>query len=125
MRGYIAITTTIILSLLMLVLAVTLGRITLSTRFDTVDFTNKRSSYFVARSCLEYARYKLSLDSGYLGNETQEISSYQCSVLDVEVSGQNQIIKSSATVDNSTTNLRLTILASDLSTVTLEEIVKF
>ena len=124
-RGYIAITTTIILALVMLVLAITLGVTNLTTRLGEVDFMNKRLSYFTAQACLEDARLKLAIDSNYAGNEVVNVGSYQCSILDVETSGSNRILKARAQIQGPTTNLRLTVDSSTLETVTLEELSKF
>ena len=124
-RGYIAITTTIILSILMLILATTIGSINLLARFGVVDFYNKRTSFYVARSCLEYGRLKLSLDTAYAGSESRLIGGYSCSLQAVETFGQNKIIKARAQINGSTTNLKLTVDTNTLSTVSLEEAVSF
>lgn len=124
-NGYIAITVTIILSLLMLILASTLGMSALLTRFETVDFSNKKSSYFMAKSCLDYALLKLAGNGNYAGNESLNINSYQCSILPVETSGSDKIIKVRSKIMGATTNLKLTVNSSSLATITLEEAVKF
>lgn len=125
MKGYIAITTTIILSLIMLALAVAIGNTTLLTRTGMDIFVDKQTSYFVARSCLEYARFQLANNPGYAGNETRIIETYDCSLLAIEDVGENKIIKATSTVNNANTNLRLTINELDLSTVSLEELPEF
>ena len=124
-QGYIAITTAIILSIVIMVVAISLGSSSLFTRFAFVDFNNKQASYFVARSCLDYALLQLSQNSAYVGNETVNIGSYQCSIQAVETSGSNKIIKARSQISGATTNLKLTVVASTLSTVSLEELVKF
>ena len=124
-RGYIAITTSIILSILILAVAVSLGSSNLFIRFDTLDFYNKQSSFSAARSCLDYGLLKLADNPSYLGNETISISSYQCSILTVETSGPNKILKARSQISGATTNLKLTVNAQNLSTVALEEVVSF
>lgn len=125
MKGYIAITTSIILAILILVVAVSLGSSSLFTRFNAVDFNNKQISYFTARSCLSYALLKLTENSNYSGNESINVSEYQCGILPLETSGPNKIIKARSQIDGATTNLKLTVTANTLSTVSLEEVVKF
>lgn len=125
LSGYIAITTTIILSLVMLVLAITFGSGILLTRSGTLTFSNKKTSHFLAISCLEHARLKLAQNSNYSGNETLTIGSNQCSILVIETSESNKIIKSRAQIMGITTNLKLTVNALTLSTASLEEVVKF
>jgi hypothetical protein len=74
---------------------------------------------------LDHALLKLSGNSGYAGNEAVSISSYQCTISSVEISGENKIIKVRSQIGGSATNLKLTVKSSDLSTVSLEELVKF
>ena len=95
-NGYIAIMTTLILSLVMLVIALITGSNALLSRFDSSDSVNKKSSHFAAYSCLEYARLRLAENSSYGGNATTTIGSYQCYLLPIETSGSNKIIKSRA-----------------------------
>ena len=123
--GYIAITTAIVLSLLVVALAIALGSSSLIYRFTIVDFVNKQTSLFTANSCLDYARLKLSMDPAYAGNETVNIGSYQCTLQPIAISGSNKVIKAHAAVNGATTNLQLTVVSSTLSTVSLEEVVKF
>lgn len=126
MKGYVAITTAIILSLLVLVVALTLANSTFIARYNNVDFNSKKTSYFLARTCLNKALLKLSQNPNYSGNETVIIGGgYQCSIVSVETSGSNKIIKSRAQLGNAATNLRLTVNGSTLSTVSLEEVVTF
>ena len=124
-KGYIAITTSIVLSLVILAVAVTFGSAGFFTRFDTVDFNDKRESYFLARSCMNYARYRLGLSSSYSGNQSVTISYRTCNVGSVTTSGSNKIIQAWSVVSGATTNLRLTVKRVDLSTVSLEELASF
>ncbi len=124
-NGYIAITTSIILSLMVMVVAIALGSANLFTRLDVVDFYNKQTSYGVARSCLNDALLKLAGNPGYAGNETVNISYWQCTIQAITAVGANKVIKAHAAVNGATTNLQLTVVAATLSTVSLEEVVKF
>lgn len=125
MKGYIAITTSIILAFLILAVAISLGSSSLFTRFNAVDFNNKQISYFTARSCASYALLKLTENANYGGNESLYVSEYQCSILPLETSGLNKVIKARSQVNGAVTNLKLTVAADTLSTVSLEEITKF
>ncbi len=124
-QGYIAITTSIILAILIMIVAISFGSSSIFTRFNVLDLNNKQASYFIARSCLNRALLSLADNGNYAGNETINISSYQCIILAVETSGQNTIIKSRSQISGATTNLKLTVNAATLSTVSLEELVKF
>lgn len=125
MKGYIAITTSIILALLIMIIAGMLGSAHIMTRFNTSDFADKQASLVLARSCLNYALLKLSENSSYTGNETISISSNQCTIRTIETAGSNKIIKARGQINGATTNLKLTVVTSALSTISLEEVVSF
>lgn len=124
-KGYIAITTSIILSIVILAVAISLGSSNLLIRFDILDFYNKQSSFAIARSCLNYGLLKLADNPAYSGNETIGISSFKCSILTLETSGSNKILKTRSQIEGATTNLKLTVNASTLETISMEEAVKF
>lgn len=121
-NGFIALITSIILSLVVMLVAVSLGSANLFNRFAVVDFGNKQSSLSAARSCLYYALFKLAESSHYSGNETLTVSGYTCAISAITTSGANKIIPAKSQVSGATTNLRLTVNSSSLSTVSLEEL---
>ena len=121
-KGYIAITTSIVLSLMLMLVAISLGSSSLFTRLNVVDFSNKQLSYFIARSCLNEALFKLADSSAYTGNETLTISSRTCALYPITTSAPNKIIQAKAIINGATTNLKLTVNSSSLSTVSLEEL---
>ena len=124
-QGYLAITAALILSFLILAIVSASGSAALFSRDNNLDFELKKSSYFLARACLEYALIKLADSPSYAGNETRDIDSDQCEVVSVETSGSNKIIKARSQVSGATTNLRLTVVTQNLSTVSLEEVIAF
>ena len=125
MKGFIAITTSIILSFLVLTVAAALGFSAFFSRANNSGFYYKKTSQFISRSCLDYALLKLAENGNYAGNETRTIDSYQCSLQPMETSGSNKIIKAHSQVNGATTNLKLTVNGATLSTVSLEELVSF
>ena len=125
MKGYIAISTSVILSILIMVVAAALGAYSFTSRFGYVDFDNKHGSYSLARSCLDHALLRFAENPLYAGNETVDVSSYQCLIATFEVSGPNTIIKARAQISGATTNLRLTVNTANLSTISLEELTSF
>ena len=124
-KGYIAITTTIIVSLVVLLLSSAVGSSSLFSRLNELDSMYKRSSYFLTRSCLDHAMYKLAQSTSYGGSETVVIGSDTCTLLPVETNGGNKIIKAWSQTNSTRTNLKLTIVTLDLSTVSLEEVQSF
>ncbi len=123
--GYVAITSAIVLSLVIFIVGSVLGSYSFLTRFNVVDFDNKQGSLSLARSCLDIALLKLANDSTYAGSETFSVDQYQCAVRPIQTSGGNKIIESRAQLNGATTNLKLTVDAFTLSTASLEELVKF
>lgn len=124
-KGYIAIVTAILISFLMLLLAVTFGASSLLGRFEAVDYSSKRTSYFVARSCLDHARLELALDSSYAGDENVAVDTHQCTVRPLTTQGSNTIIEATAIINGQTTNLSLTVLTAELTTVSFAEVADF
>ena len=125
-KGYIAITAAIFLSLIILLVAVSIGSRSLFSRSINLQFYFKKISFFTARTCLEVARFKLASDSNYAGNETITIDEggNQCTIGAITSSPPNKIIKSRSQVSGATTNLKLTVNSSTLATVFLEETVQ-
>ena len=123
--GYIAITTAIVLSVVVLAVALSLGSSAIFTRAQILDAELKKLSYSVARSCLDASRLQLALDPNYSGNATTTVSNYQCHIEPIETSGSNKIIKAKAQIGAAVTNLRLTVNGSTLSTIQLEELSSF
>ena len=126
-NGYIAITTAIIVSFIILIIATTLGSSALLSRINELDFSFKKATYYASRSCIDYALLKLANDIDYAGNETIPIGSYTCVLSLVEDSGNNKILKSRVqdSYSGATTNLKLTLDRYTLTTILLEEPVSF
>lgn len=126
-NGYIAITTALIVSFIILIIATTLGSSALFSRINELDFSFKKMTYYASRSCLDYALLKLAKDINYSGNETVPVGSYSCVLSLIEDSGNNKILKSRVqdSYSGATTNLKLTLDRFTLTTILLEEPVSF
>ena len=123
-KGYIGILVAVIVTLITMAIALTFSSSNFLGRFDTQYLETKDIGRSVAMGCLEYAKSKLSLGA-YNGNETINVGSYQCNILPVESGAGIKIIKSTATVQNKTTNLKLTVNNATLNTISLEEVSSF
>lgn len=119
--GYLVITVALIFSLIALFIAASLGTRTLIARFNRLEYVNKKMSYALARSCDEIALLRLRADENYAGNETVNIGEGVCTISPVEQSAPNYIIKTKATVQRATTNLKFTVNAK-LQHISLEEL---
>lgn len=125
MKGYIAIITTIVLAILCLTIAVSLGISAAVSRLENHDFVFNESAYYLTQSCLDYAHLQLAHGSSYAGNETITIGNYQCSILPIESAPSQKIIKASSQVNNIAVSLKLTVDSYTLRLVSLEEVPKF
>lgn len=125
-QGFIAITTAIILSMLTLVIALSLGQSLLISRGNKLDYYLKRSTHFLAQTCLDTALLELSKNKSFVGNATTTLDvGQECGILPVETSGLNKIIKARAEINGIVTNLKLIVVTATLSTVSLEEVSGF
>lgn len=125
MKGYIAVITTIVLTLICLTIVVSLSLSASLSRVGNRDFIFKETSYSLASSCLDYARLQLVYDINYGGNETIVVGNGQCSILPVTASSTQKIIRTTSQVNNITTNLKLVVNDQTLQTISLEEVSSF
>lgn len=119
--GYLAITVALIFSLIALFIAASLGTRTLIARFSRLEYVNKKISYALARSCDDVALLRMRGDINYAGSETLTVGTYTCAIFPVEQAPPNYVIKTKATVQRATTNLKFTVNAK-LQHVSLEEL---
>ncbi|MBI2592679.1 MAG: hypothetical protein HYW37_00760 [Candidatus Colwellbacteria bacterium] len=120
--GYIAVTTSIILSFLILLISTSLGFGTWFSRIGSLNFSFKSISYFLAESCLDVARLKLAQSDSYAGNENVTVGTYQCTIKPITSPSGQKVITTQAKVNGATTNLKLTITYPQFQIVSLEEI---
>ena len=108
-KGFIILTTVIILSVVLLLIALAISTSGYFQSSGALDFEFKELSYSLALSCIDRAYYNLSQDLDYVGNETISISGYTCHIDPVIVEGFETILKTSATAGTSTTKLKMSI----------------
>lgn len=124
-QGYIAVVTAIITTALMLAVVAVLSVSFFSSRFNNVNFYNKKTSYYAARSCLDKGLLELSQNSDYGGDVSLPVGNFQCQLLPIEESGNTKIIKARSEVVGAVTNLYLVVDAATLSTISLTEPISF
>lgn len=115
-QGYIALTSAIILVLIVMTVALVFSNSNFLGRFDSLGLEQKDISKEAAQGCLEYARLKLKTGP-YGGNETINIGSSTCAILPIQLSGGNYIIQASSSFGTRTTNLELSVVSTTLNTV--------
>lgn len=124
--GYMAITTAIIITVTLSVIAVSISFSSLFMRTNGTTTSAKYKSTYGAHSCLEQALLNYSLNNGYAGNELITVKSgsdaISCSIAALTTEGSNKVIKARSTVQGTTTNLILKVNATTLARVSLEEV---
>lgn len=121
MKGYLAITSAIILSGILILAAIGLSFSSYFNLSDISDSNLKETSYFLAEACSETALLKLAQDANYGGNENISVASGTCSILPMESSSTQKIIKTSAVSRTAATKLKVTVEGSPLKIVFWEE----
>ena len=107
-RGFVVLTTVIILSVVLVLIAQAMSTSGYFQRRGLLEFQFKELSYWMARSCAEQAYAKIETDLDYAGGETVTIGQYQCTIQPITTAGTNTIIRTTATVAQSATKLRIT-----------------
>ncbi|MFH1346922.1 MAG: hypothetical protein ABIH10_01585 [Spirochaetota bacterium] len=125
MKGYIAIISTIIISILLMTITLTVSSMGFFSRVNILDAEFKELSFALAEACVETALLKLSWNKSYNGNENISVGEYQCSILPIETVSSQKIIKTKAIFLKATTNLKITVQESNLLIIFWEEIAKF
>ncbi len=123
-KGYIAIITALILTAIIATVTFVLASSSLLGRFNTLLFHEKRTSRFLAESCLEVARSKLTQSSSYTGNETVTLGNSTCAIGSISSTASEKVIPASAVAGNAKTVLKLTVKSGSLEKVRLEELVQ-
>lgn len=124
-NGYIAIVSAVILTIVILTIAISFSSSNFLGRFDSGFFESKEATSAYAQGCIEYTLLKLSIDSGYAGNESVAIASSTCTIRPITTGGGQKIIQTYAIVDNKTTNLEITVDENTLETILFREVSSF
>ena len=120
--GYRAIASAVIISALLLGIAGALSFSMYFARFNVFDSFTKERSRALAESCADTALLKLRQSGSYSGNETVTINGTEtCTILPFEISGPQKIIKTTATVLEITTNIKVTVSGTVPMLVSWEE----
>ena len=83
-RGFIALTSVLILSAIFLSMSISVASRAISESNTAFAFQEHNTARYVARACLEYARMKLERTLDYQGNEGILIHGQSCQILNIE-----------------------------------------
>lgn len=120
--GYIAMTSAIIISMLVLAIVFAISLSGYFSRSNVLTSEFKDVSLALAEGCTEKALLKYAENTSYVGNENITISGRQCSILPIETSGSNKIIKTKAIVESVTSNIKVTFDSTDITIISWEEL---
>ncbi len=124
-NGYIALTSAIIISVLIMAISLALSSNSFFSRSNVLDTEFKKISKGLAEACVETALLKLKQNNSYSGNENISIAGKQCSILAIESVANQKIIKTTAAVQNFITNLKAVVVLPDIFIVSWEEVANF
>jgi len=128
-KGFVALMSAIIISVVLLVLATTLSFTGFNSRFNILDSESKERSSALAEACVENAILSLINDPSYsANNKIYAVSGNNtCMVKDVStttIPGKT-IIKTQGTFSNSHTNFIVTVDNSPFKVAHVEEVANF
>lgn len=124
-NGYIALTSAVIIVMIIISIISALSLASYFSRSNVLTSEFKDVSLSLAEGCAEKALLKYSQDASYIGNENILIGTRQCAILPIETSGSNKIIKTKATVESVTSNIKVTVNSADLTLISWEELPNF
>ncbi len=113
-QGYIALTSVIIISLLLITIITALSSVNYFSRYNILENEFKERSGGLAEACVDYSLAKLAANSSYVGGENANIGSDSCRVVSVTPGGNSysiltQGIFPSTGANRSYTNLSVTV----------------
>lgn len=127
-RGFIALVSAIIISVVLLVFTATLSYSLFFARYVILESEYKERSLALAEGCVDVALLKLANDPNYTGNELVTIGSDICTIRAIGGSS-NKVIETQAIFPQSNTgaytDLRVTVDPNTLAVISWNEIASF
>ncbi len=123
-EGYIAVTSVIIISVLLITITTALSLTNYFSRFNILENEFKQKSTGLAEACLDYALGKLAADASYAGGlPPVNVGTGTCIVCDVAPTGLGypKTIRTRAVYQKSYTNLSI-VVGSNLKPTSWQEI---
>ena len=124
--GYIALTSAVIISILIMTIAFTIGFSSFLSRSNSLYYSLKEITDALAEGCINLALVKFAqASSTYAGNEIIPLDADTCEILPIESGPGQKTIKATATLQGATTNLKVIVNENDLSIISWEELTNF
>jgi len=124
-KGYIAITSAIIITILILAIVITISTTGYFSRFNILGLLSKDSSSALSEGCTDTALLELALDRDYAGATTTVVASTTCEILAIETNGDLKTVKTRATDNETITNTEVILDTTDFTIVSWDEVKSF
>jgi len=124
-NGYIAITSAIIVTIIVVSVILTTSSIGYFGRFNVLGTLFKEEGNAFANACADTALLNLALDIDYAGNETITVASSTCTIMAIETNGDEKTIKTQAVENDRTSNLKVILDTTNFTIVSWDEVVTF
>lgn len=120
-KGYIVLTSVIIISLILVTMTSALALVNYYSRFGVLEGEYKKRSFALADSCIDYALSRLITTSPYVGEECLNIGESKCKVAGVTTGNYPKTILGQGVYQKSYTNLQVEV-NSDFSIISWKEL---
>ncbi len=119
-NGFIALTSAIIISILLIAFSLAVSTTGFFGRFNILDSENKQRSLALAEACGDEALLRLIIQPGYQGDETVTVGGEPCHIFPI-TSGVQVTIRPQGSYGGATTNLQTTFNGTDYSLISWQE----
>jgi len=120
-KGFIAIVSSLIIAAMLMLILFTLNFNQFMARFNILDSEYKEQSLALAEMCIENGILHLAQDPTFSGGVTLGSGSDTCDLLTISTSGSNTILRSTASINSSFSNIRVEV-DPNLAVVTWNEV---
>jgi hypothetical protein len=125
-RGFVALISILMLSVVMLATTLSLAQFGLANRSFLLDLENKQRSEKLAEACVHYARISVYNDPTYdADGVTFPVDTESCTLVSVTPGGGQSIVRAQGMVHNAITNIEVAVDTATGSFLTWEEKVSF
>ena len=124
-KGFVALMSSIIISVILLLLATNLSFTGFYSRFNILDSEMKERSSAIADACIDIAILKFFQGTPYSVDTNVTVGENTCLVGGYTTSGTQEIFKVRGVYSNTYTNMRVVIDGTDFSVISVEEILNF
>lgn len=125
-NGFIALTSAIIISVLLLAITVALGFSGFFGRFNILDSESKERSSALAEACGDTAILNFAQDQSYNpSNQSVTVGSDHCKIVSLATAANQTTIKTQACINKSVTNLQVVIDSTAFTITSWDEVPNF